>query len=90
MTTTLTAEECTAAAQQWEAGAEADESMAAREREIGLDLSRPGASPGDARAEIARRCARVLRAEAATGQAHCMCHEQPEVECPWAGQGMRL
>lgn len=84
------AEQCIEAAEQWERVAQSDEEMAVWNRDHGLDLSEPGKSTGDYRAEVYRRCARTLRAEAATGEPHCMCHEKPRKECPNGGMGMRI
>lgn len=81
---------CVAAAVHWEALAEAAAGMAAWEREHGMDLSAPGRSVGDHRAEVYRRCARTLRREAETGLEHCMCHERPRRDCPSGGMGVRV
>lgn len=78
------------AAEHWEQRADADETMAVWERDLGIDLSLPGQSPGDHRARRARRCARTLRLEAATGLPHCVCHEVPRKDCPSGGMGMPL
>ena len=71
-----------AAAERAETRAAALESMAAWEREIGIDLSEPGQSVGDRQARQARACARALRMKAETGEHHCICHCQPERDCP--------
>lgn len=82
--------ELIAAAEHWERGADSDEEMAAWNRAHGFDLSEPGKSAGDYRAEAARRCARTLRLHAATGEPHCMCHERPTRDCPNGGMGARV
>lgn len=82
------AERLIGAAEHWEALADSAESKAAWDRSIGIDLSAPGDSAGDAKAATYRRRARTLRLEAATGLPHCMCHEAPA--CPLANQGARV
>jgi hypothetical protein len=82
--------QCIAAAEQWERVAAADEEMAVWNRKHGFDLSESGKSAGDYNAEVARRCARTLRLEAATGEPHCMCHERPKRLCPNGGMGVRI
>jgi hypothetical protein len=78
-----------ASAEHWERLADEDAQVAAWERERGIDLSAPGASAGDYRAAAARRCARTLRLQAATGEPHCMCHERPLRDCPDRSKGLR-
>lgn len=75
------------AAARWEKVADSEEKMARWNRKQGFDLSLPGRSAGDVRAEIDRRCVRTLRLEAATGVSHCMCHEKPSHDCPSGGMG---
>jgi hypothetical protein len=65
------AEECLAAARHWEQLADADEAQAKWNREHGLDMSHPGTSAGDYRAQTYRRTAACLRLEAETGLPHC-------------------
>ncbi len=62
------------AASKWETLAKEAEDLAAYERDIGIDMSQPGQSAGDYRAETYRDCAKSLRLEADTGLAHCNCH----------------
>jgi hypothetical protein len=69
------------AADQWDACAADNEAMAKWNRDHGFDLSPPGRSPGDYRAELYRRCARTLRLQHLTGVPHCMCHEKPTKDC---------
>lgn len=82
MTTEKT--EALASAEHWERLANENESMAAYERSIGLDLSQPGSSPGDHKARSFRETAKALRLEAATGVRHCSCHFSPR--CPSASR----
>jgi len=83
------AQECQDAAAHWDRLAVEARAQAAWDREHGLDLSSPGMSAGDYRAETYERCARTLRAEAATGEPHCMCHERPKSRCTFGGMGVR-
>lgn len=58
-------------AEHWEALADREELQAKWDRDHGFDLSAPGMSSGDYRAQTYRRVARALRLEAETGKAHC-------------------
>ena len=69
-----------AAARHWEFLADQAEDRARRERDLGLDLSLPGNSPGDSQARLYRRTADALRLEIRTGRPHCACHLQEK--CP--------
>jgi len=69
-------------AEHWERLANEAEEMAAWDRDHGIDLSTPGQSVGDRKAETYRCCARTLRLQAETGEPHCMCHERPTADCP--------
>lgn len=83
-------EECVRSAEHWERLAGTEAGMAEWNRDHGLDLSVPGQSPGDHRAETYRMCARTLRLQAATGEPHCMCHELPTRICMYGGSGVRV
>jgi hypothetical protein len=74
--------ELLASAEHWERLADESESAAKWDREVGIDLSQPGRSPGDNRARQYRSTARCMRLEAETGVAHCACHEKPATQCP--------
>lgn len=63
--------EILASAEHWEKLAREEELQAKWNREHGLDLSKPGHSSGDFRADTYRRTARALRLEAETGRPHC-------------------
>ncbi len=63
--------ELIAAAEHWEQLAAAEDERAKWNRDHGRDLSKPGLSPGNYRAETYRRTARALRIEAETGRPHC-------------------
>ncbi len=62
----------------WEALASEAEEMARWNRERGLDLSAPGSSPGDHRAQTYRRAAEALRIERDTGVSVCVCCYKPQ------------
>lgn len=76
------------AANRWDKYAKEVEQAAAWDRAQGVDSCTPGNSPGDHKAELARCCARTLRAEVITGKEHCMCHEQPLEICPNGDMGL--
>ena len=81
---------CLESAEHWERIATENESMAAWDRDHGIDLSAPGASAGDYRAAMYRKTASTLRLEAETGEPHCQCHERPSRDCPHGGKGLRI
>ena len=70
----------------WEKLADQAKNQAAWDREHGIDLSLPGQSPGDHKARTYLQQARLLRAEAASGEEYCMCHEKPRRICPDGAQ----
>lgn len=74
--------QCLTAADHWDRLADQEEAMSTWKRQRGLDLSAPGQSSGDRRAESYRRCAKSLRLEAETGIPHCACHLVPVTACP--------
>jgi len=63
--------EIAASIEHWERLATEAESQAQWDRDHGLDLSKPGCSAGDYRAQLYRRCAETLRLEMQTGLPHC-------------------
>lgn len=67
----MTTDELIASAEHWERLAAEAEDLAAWDRAHGIDLSSPGASPGDHRARSYRVTAQALRLEATTGRPHC-------------------
>ena len=60
-----------ASADHWERLAVEAEDQARWDRDHGIDLSKPGLSPGDYRAATYRHTAKALRLEAVTGRPHC-------------------
>jgi hypothetical protein len=79
----LSTENIRAFAEHWEKLAVAAEQQAAWDRHIGIDLSRPGHSPGDHRAALYRRTAHSIYLEIDTGKPHCNCCLQPRELCEY-------
>lgn len=67
----MTKVELAASIEHWEKLATEAEAQARWNRDRGIDLSAPGCSAGDHRAQTYRRCAEALRREAQTGRPHC-------------------
>ena len=77
----LSTENIRAFAEHWEKLAVEAEQKAARDRQIGIDLSQPGQSPGDHRAAVYRRTAHSIYLELETGKPHCSCCLQTREQC---------
>ncbi|HSX23291.1 MAG TPA: hypothetical protein VLE97_11010 [Gaiellaceae bacterium] len=60
-----------ASIEHWRRLASEAEDQAAWDREHGIDLSKPGCSAGDYRAQTFRRTAEALQLELQTGRPHC-------------------
>jgi glycine/D-amino acid oxidase-like deaminating enzyme len=63
--------EIAASIEHWERLATESEAQAQWDRDHGIDLSKPGGSAGDHKAQTYRRTAEALRREMQTGLPHC-------------------
>lgn len=61
----------------WEQLALEAERASAWDRQIGVDLSPPGQSAGDHKAQLYRQTAEALRREISTGEPYCPCCLKP-------------